>query len=120
VARYAVAGRASQAIVMLITRAPRGATYSVRGARALVAALVTVGSLATAAVAQNRARVDLYDKDSRRTGYAIVDRESGRIDTYDKDSRRTGYGIVQPDGRFDRYRTDGTREGSAQPERRTR
>ncbi len=68
---------------------------------------------ATPAVAQDRARVDLYDAESRRQGYVIVDRERGRIDTFDKYSNRTGYGVVQPDGRVDRYRLDGTRAGSA-------
>ena len=79
--------------------------------RRAIAAVVLF--LATPALAQDRTRVDLYDAQSRREGYAILDRESGRVDTYDKDSKRTGYGKVAPDGRVDRYRLDGSREGSA-------
>jgi hypothetical protein len=67
------------------------------------------------ALAQDRTRVDLYDKNSARQGYAVIDRDSGRIDTYDKDSRRIGYGVVRPDGRLDMYKLDGTREESITP-----
>lgn len=69
--------------------------------------------LATPALAQDRTRVDLFDKEGRREGYVIVDEKTGRIDTYDKSSKRTGYGVVQPDGRVDLYRKDGSRAGSA-------
>jgi hypothetical protein len=55
-------------------------------------------------------RVDLYDAQSRRTGYAIVDRRTGRVDLYDAQSRRLGYGVSRPRGAgIDFYRTDGQR-----------
>lgn len=48
------------------------------------------------AMSANRSRVDFYDLQGRRTGYALVDRESGRVDFYDAQSRRTGWGRVTP------------------------
>lgn len=69
--------------------------------------------LATPALAQDRTRVDLFDKNSERRGYAIVDEKTGRIDTYDKNSNRTGWGKVALDGKVDLYRPDGSRAGSA-------
>lgn len=83
---------------------------------ALAAALLLL--LATPALAQDRTRVDLYDVKSARKGYATIDEKTGRIDTYDASSRRTGYGVIQPDGRVDLYRLDGSRAGSAVKERR--
>ena len=85
--------------------------------------MVVVASLlvsATIAVAQDRTRVDLYKPDGSREGYAILNEQTGRIDTYDKESRRTGYGVVQPDGRVDLYRPDGSRAGSGRTDKRRR
>lgn len=77
----------------------------------IITALVVAGLLfAGAASAADRERVDLYDNKGRRTGYALVDRESGRVDFYDRGSRRTGYCVVQPDGRVERFDLKGRRE----------
>lgn len=81
----------------------------------VVLTLIFVFVAATPALSQDRTRVDLYDAQSQRQGYAIVDEKTGRVDTYDKDSKRTGYGVIQPDGRMDRYRLDGLRDGSTMP-----
>jgi len=77
--------------------------------------LAAVLVVAAPVPAQERTRVDLFDKESSRRGYAIIDHAAGRIDTYDKDSRRTGYGVVQADGRVDRYAPDGRRLGTTTP-----
>jgi hypothetical protein len=92
-----------------------GADYKPRRGEFVVRATMVLLALALAApaFAQDKARVDLYDKHSNRRGYAIVDEKTGRVDTYDKESNRTGYGVVRPDGRVDRYRPDGERAGSA-------
>ena len=41
-------------------------------------------------------RVDTFDKNSNRTGYATIDPKTSRIDFYDKDSNRTGSGQISP------------------------
>lgn len=64
----------------------------------------------TLALAADRDRVDLFDTQSRRTGYAIIDRKSGRVDYYDVNSRRTGYGKVDETGKAERFKLDGTRD----------
>lgn len=56
------------------------------------------------------ARVDLFDAQGRRTGYAVVDRDTGRVDFYDTTSRRTGYGRVDGAGRVERFGLDGRRQ----------
>ena len=56
-------------------------------------------------------RIDLFDANGRRTGYAVVDRDTGRVDFYDTMSRRTGYGRVDGAGKVDRFGLDGKREG---------
>lgn len=63
------------------------------------------------------ARIDLFDKSSRRTGAAIVDERSQRIDLYDQHSRRTGYGAINRygDGKVDLYDTKGNRTGVVSP-----
>jgi hypothetical protein len=76
-------------------------------------ALILVGLVLSVAIADAAERVDLYDKNSKRTGYATVDKKSGRIDLYDKDSRRTGYGrIDQRSGRIDLYDPQSRRTGT--------
>jgi hypothetical protein len=57
------------------------------------------------------ARVDLFDIHGRRTGYAVVDRDTGRVDFYDPMSRRTGYGRVDGAGKVERFGLDGKRQG---------
>jgi len=58
-------------------------------------------------------RIDLFDAKGRRTGYAVVDRDTGRVDFYDTMSRRTGYGRVDGTGKVERFGLDGKREGEA-------
>lgn len=80
--------------------------------------LAVTGALAGALLAGvpaggagERERVDLHDARGRRTGYAIVDRESGRVDFYDVSSRRTGWGRLDPaTGRVERFGLDGRRQ----------
>jgi len=73
-------------------------------------ALLAVLLLAGVAHAAERERIELFDAKGRRTGYAIVDRESGRVDYFDASSRRTGYGQVDATGRAERFDTDGRRQ----------
>jgi hypothetical protein len=56
-------------------------------------------------------RIDLFDAKGRRTGYAVVDRDTGRVDFYDTMSRRTGYGRVDRSGKVERFGLDGRRQG---------
>ena len=60
--------------------------------------------------AGDQARVDLFDASGRRTGYAVVDRDTGRVDYLDAQSRRTGWGRVDATGRVERFGLDGTRQ----------
>ena len=63
--------------------------------------------------AEAETRVDLFDKNSNRTGSATIDERTGRIDTYDTQSNRTGYGTVDPrSGRIDLFDTRGSRIGN--------
>lgn len=57
--------------------------------RTLLIAAIVVGAGVTAVEA--RQRIDVYDKNSRREGYIIVDERRGRADFFDKYSRRKGY-----------------------------
>jgi hypothetical protein len=74
---------------------------------ALAAGIILGGA---AGGAEERARIDLFDAKGRRTGYAIMDRETGRIDFYDPNSRRTGYGRVDGTGKVERFGVDGRRQ----------
>ena len=56
-------------------------------------------------------RIDLFDTKGRRTGHAVVDRDTGRVDFYDTMSRRTGHGRVDGTGRVERFGLDGSRQG---------
>ena len=75
---------------------------------ALVLALELGAGLASAG---EQTRVDLYDPQGRRIGYAVVDQQTGRVDYYDAQSRRTGYGRVDATGRAERFGLDGRRQG---------
>jgi hypothetical protein len=58
-------------------------------------------------------RIDLFDTNSNRTGYIIVDPKTKRFDTYDTKSHRTGWGtITQESGAVQVYDKDGNRIGS--------
>lgn len=58
-------------------------------------------------------RIDLFDTNSNRTGYIIVDPKTRRFDTYDVKSQRTGWGtITQESGAVQVYDKDGNRIGS--------
>jgi sugar lactone lactonase YvrE len=78
--------------------------------KSLVAVFILTGLCALPAFAADR--VDLFDQQGRRTGYAIVDRESGRVDYYDAQSRHTGWGKVDPAGRAERFDLHGRRQES--------
>ena len=79
--------------------------------RALIPAALALilAAPALGAEAQEPRRVDLYDKGSRRTGYAVIDPETGRVDVFDAKSRRLGYGKVEPGGRLDMFDPKGNR-----------
>jgi len=58
-------------------------------------------------------RIDLFDTDSNRTGYIIVDPKTKRVDTYDVKSHRTGWGaITQESGAVQVCDKDRNRIGS--------
>jgi hypothetical protein len=58
-------------------------------------------------------RIDLFDTNSKRTGYIIVEPKTGRFDTYDTKSNRTGWGtITRESGDVQVYDKDGNRVGS--------
>jgi hypothetical protein len=58
-------------------------------------------------------RIDLFDTNSNRTGYIIIDPKTKRFDTYDTKSHRTGWGtITRESGDIQVYDKDGNRIGS--------
>jgi hypothetical protein len=58
-------------------------------------------------------RIDLFDTNSNRTGYIIVDPKTKRFDTYDTKSKRTGWGtITRESGDVQVYDKDGNRIGT--------
>jgi hypothetical protein len=58
-------------------------------------------------------RIDLFDTNSNRTGYIIVDPKNGRFDTYDTKSNRTGWGTIHREsGTVEAFDKDGNRVGS--------
>jgi hypothetical protein len=93
-----------------MTRATSAALLVAAMLAGLVLVAVLIFAIPALAQEQDRTRVDLYDAQGRRTGYAIVDRESGRVDFYDPSSRRTGYGKVDDTGRVERFDLKGRRE----------
>ena len=98
---YAMASATSESRGRLVMRRHRLA----------LPALLLVLALAPAVAAQTR--VDLYDRNSRRTGSVTIDERTGRIDTYDTRSNRSGYGQVdQRTGKIDFYDLRGNRTGS--------
>ncbi len=99
--------------VVIIMRRGDGADDNLRrtlaGAIALIA--IPLGALTagpTPGEAEPR-RIDLYDRESNRVGYVVVDDRAGRLDLYDRFSNRRGYGRIAPDGRVDLYGLDGGR-----------
>ena len=48
------------------------------------------------AQASSEVRVDTFDKNSRRTGYLVIDQRTGRVDQFDTHGNRLGYGSTQP------------------------
>ena len=82
--------------------------------KSLVAVFILLGLCAIPALAADR--VDLFDQQGRRSGYAIVDRKAGRVDYYDAQSRHTGWGKVDPAGRSEKFDLQGRRqEGTVLP-----
>lgn len=58
-------------------------------------------------------RIDLYDTNSKRTGYIVVDPKTNRFDTYDVRSQRTKWGtIARESGDVDAFDTEGNRIGT--------
>src|SRR6266403_5898300 len=58
-------------------------------------------------------RIDLFDTNSNRTGYIIVDPKAKRFDTYDTKSHRTGWGTITQESRAVQVcDQDGNRIGS--------
>jgi len=86
---------------------PRGRRWWVVIVLALLVGLVLGVLLAHAS---EPTRVDLFNAQGRRTGYAVVDRETGRVDFYDPMSRHTGWGQVDATGRTERFGLDGKRQ----------
>lgn len=76
----------------------------------MLAVLVGITLGVVLARAGETTRIDLFDAKGRRTGYAVVDRDTGRVDFYDTMSRRTGYGRVDGAGKVERFGLDGKRE----------
>ncbi|OGK88021.1 MAG: hypothetical protein A2X52_08720 [Candidatus Rokubacteria bacterium GWC2_70_16] len=100
--------------VAMIMRRGGGADQSLQ--RTLAGAIALLGiplgvlsAVPTPAEAEPR-RIDLYDRQSDRVGYVIVDERTGRLDLYDRLSNRTGYGQIAPGGRVDLYGLDGRRD----------
>ena len=87
---------------------PRGLRWWVLVVLALVIGILLGVVLARAG---EQTRVDLFDAQGRRTGYAVVDQGTGRVDFYDTTSRRTGYGRVDGVGKVERFGLDGKRQG---------
>ena len=90
------------------TSYPRGRRWWVLVLLALVIGIILGVVLAHAGEAT---RVDLFDAQGRRTGYAVVDGDTGRVDFYDPMSRHTGYGRVDGAGKVERFGLDGKRQG---------
>jgi hypothetical protein len=87
---------------------PRARRWWVLVILALVVGIIVGVVLARAG---ETTRIDLFDAQGRRTGYAVVDRDTGRVDFYDAMSRRTGYGRVDRSGKIERFGLDGRRQG---------
>jgi len=80
--------------------------------KGLLAALITWGALVGPAGAEDLTRrVDFFDVQGRRTGYAVIDERTGRVDLFDTNSRRTGYGRLSPSGIVEQFDLDGGRQG---------
>jgi hypothetical protein len=65
----------------------------------LSGSLLLLALLALAVNAQEQPReyrVDLFDRNSNRQGYVIVNPKTGRLDSYDRRSNRVGSGQVRP------------------------
>ena len=76
------------------------------------ALLVALVALVFAPAASAQTRVDLFDRNNRRTGSATIDERTGRVDFYDTQSRRTGYGTIAPSGKVETFDLRGKRTGS--------
>ena len=88
-----------------------------RSLTTLGTALFGVAMLAPHGHAEERSastRIDLFDRQSNRTGSAIIDEKTGRVDLYDTKSNRTGYGTIDKGGRIDLFDTRSNRVGSGQ------
>ena len=100
-------------VVMIMRRGGGGSRRlrrTLAGAIALFAIPLGVLSAVPTPGETEPRRIELYDHQSNRVGYVLVDERAGRLDLYDRLSNRTGYGRVAPDGRVDLYGLDGRRD----------
>jgi hypothetical protein len=92
---------------------PQSATSSKGIGFWLLIALGILLALVLALVVASAAdRLDVFDQEGRRPGYATIDPGAGRLDLFDRDSRRTGYGVQRSDGSWDLFRPDGSPPGA--------
>jgi hypothetical protein len=77
------------------------------------ALLLALVALVFAPAASAQTRVDLFDRNSRRTGSATIDERTGRVDFYDVS--RTGYshGSITLSGKIETFDLRGNRTGGA-------
>jgi len=98
----------------MIMRRGGGGGWSLRSTlpRGIALLAIALGALAAVPIPAEaeRRRIDLYDRQSSRAGYVIVDEREGRLDLYDRLSNRPGHGRIAPDGRVDLYGLDGRRD----------
>jgi hypothetical protein len=85
----------------------------------LIALSILLALVLALVVASAADRLDVFDQEGSRAGYARIEQGAGRLDLFDRDSRRTGYGIQRPDlpapgearqagGSWDLFRSDGS------------
>jgi hypothetical protein len=92
------------------TTASRGIGFWILIALGISLALFIALAVVTAAD-----RLELFDQEGRRAGYATIDQGASRLDLFDRHSNRLGHGIQRPDGSWDLFRPDGSRLGVLQP-----
>jgi hypothetical protein len=83
------------------TTSSKGIGFWLLIALGILLALFIAFSLVTAAD-----QIDVFDQEGRRAGHAAIDQGAGRLDLFNRDSRRTSYGTQCPDGSWDLFRPD--------------
>jgi hypothetical protein len=78
----------------------------------LIALSILLALVLALVVASAADRLDVFDQEGSRAGYARIEQGAGRLDLFDRDSRRTGYGVQHrvPSGcgSWDLFRSDGS------------